>query len=236
MSLPPRERLIVALDVATVAEAQALVSRLGDAVVFYKIGLELAFAGGIELARSLKREGKSVFLDMKLHDIPNQVERAVANIARLGLDLLTVHAYPQTLAAAAAGRGDASLRLLGVTVLTSMSQEDAARAGYGTTISDLVAARAAEIRKAGVDGVVCSPLEAGRVRGLVGPGALIVVPGIRPAGAASGDQARTATPAEAIRSGASHLVVGRPITRAADPSAAALAVLEEIAAAAAAHP
>lgn len=227
----PRERLIVALDVATVAEAQTLVRTLGDSAVFYKIGLELAFAGGIELARALKADGRSVFLDMKLHDIPNQVERAVANIARLGLDLLTVHAYPQTLAAAVAGRKANPLRLLGVTVLTSMSPDDAHQAGYGAPIEELVAARAAEIRKAGVDGVVCSPLEAARVRAVVGRDALIVVPGIRPAGSASGDQARTATPAEAIRAGASHLVVGRPITRAEDPRAAADAVVAQIAAA-----
>jgi orotidine-5'-phosphate decarboxylase len=231
MGLSPRERLIVALDVAEVEEARALTRLLGDRVSFYKIGLELTFNGGIELARALKAEGKAVFLDMKLHDIPNQVERAVANIARIGVDLLTVHAYPQTLAAAAAGRGRAPLKLLGVTVLTSMAQEDAQRAGYSSRIEELVAIRAGEIRAAGVDGVVCSPLEAGTVRALVGPDALIVVPGIRPTGAAVGDQARTATPAEAIRAGASHLVVGRPITRAGDPRAAAEAVLAEIAAA-----
>lgn len=225
----PRDRLIIALDVPTVAEADELVRRIGDAGAFYKIGLELAFAGGLDLARKLKGEGKAVFLDMKLHDIPNQVERAVANIARLGLDLLTVHAYPQTLAAAARGRGGAGLKLLGVTVLTSMSQEDATAAGYGVSIAELVAARASEIRKAGVDGVVCSPLETATVRAVVGPEALIVVPGIRPAGAESGDQVRTATPGETIRAGASHLVVGRPITRADDPRAAAAAIVAEIA-------
>jgi orotidine-5'-phosphate decarboxylase len=227
----PRDRLIIALDVPTVAEAEDLVRRIGDAGAFYKIGLELAFAGGLDLARTLKGDGKAVFLDMKLHDIPNQVERAVANIARLGLDLLTVHAYPQTLAAAARGRGDAGLKLLGVTVLTSMSQADATAAGYSVAIAELVAARASEIRKAGVDGVVCSPLETATVRALVGPDALIVVPGIRPAGAEAGDQVRTATPGDTIRAGASHLVVGRPITRAADPRAAAEAIVAEIAAA-----
>lgn len=225
-----RDRLIVALDVADVAAAEALVARLGDAVTFYKVGLELAFAGGFDLARALKAAGKSVFLDMKLHDIPNTVERAVANAARLGVDLLTVHAYPQTMAAAAAGRGTAPLRILAVTVLTSMSEADATAAGYGAPIGDLVRRRTAQAAASGVDGVVCSPFEAASARAVLGPGRLVVTPGIRPAGAAAGDQRRIATPADALRAGASHLVVGRPITADADPAAAARAILAEMAA------
>jgi orotidine-5'-phosphate decarboxylase len=228
----PRERLIVALDVPNVGAAEGLVIRLGDAVSFYKIGLELAFVGGFDLARSLKARGKSVFLDMKLHDIPHTVERATANIATLGVDLLTVHAYPQTMRAAAAGRGASSMKLLGVTVLTSMSAADAAEAGYASSIDALVAERTRQARAAGVDGVVCSPHEAAQARAALGGSALVVTPGVRPAGAAAGDQTRVATPAQAIRAGASHLVVGRPVTQAADPRGAAEAVVAEIASAA----
>jgi orotidine-5'-phosphate decarboxylase len=227
--MTPRDRLIVALDVENVGVAEGLVIRLGEAVSYYKIGLELAFAGGFDLARALKARGKSVFLDMKLHDIPHTVERAAANIARLGVDLLTVHAYPQTMAAAVAGRGSAPLQLIGVTVLTSMSEQDAKAAGYGLAIDELVATRAAQARHLGMDGVVCSPLETRRVRAALGEAALVVVPGVRPAGSAAGDQSRVATPAEAIRAGASHLVVGRPVTRAEDPKAAAEAIVAEIA-------
>ncbi len=156
----PRDRLIVALDVPNVGVAEGLVIRLGEAVTFYKIGLELAFVGGFDLARSLKARGKSVFLDMKLHDIPNTVERATRNIAGLGVDLLTVHAYPQTMRAAAEGRGASSLQLLGVTLLTSMSAQDASEAGYVSSIATLVAERTRQARAAGVDGIVCSPHEA----------------------------------------------------------------------------
>jgi orotidine-5'-phosphate decarboxylase len=222
-------RLIVALDVPGVPEAEALVATLGDAVSFYKIGLELAFAGGFDLARRLKGAGKSVFLDMKLHDIPNTVERATANVASLGVDLLTVHAYPQTMAAAAKGRAGSKLRLLGVTVLTSMSETDLAPAGLAGPVADVVARRTLAARGAGVDGVVCSPMEAMSARAVLGPGALVVTPGVRPAGTATGDQARVATPADALRAGASHLVVGRPITAAPDPRAAALSILAEMA-------
>jgi orotidine-5'-phosphate decarboxylase len=223
------ERLIVALDVPGVAEAEALVARLGDAVSFYKIGLELAFVGGFDLARRLKAAGKSVFLDMKLHDIPNTVERATANVAALGVDILTVHAYPHTLAAAARGRGGAATRVIGVTVLTSMAEADLAPAGLSGPIADLVARRTLAAREAGADGVVCSPIEAAAARVALGPGALVVTPGIRPAGSAAGDQARVATPADALRAGASHLVVGRPIVAAPDPRAAALLILAEMA-------
>ncbi len=227
-SLSPQDRLIVALDVPHVASAQALVAQLGDSVSFYKVGLELAFVGGLDLARALKAQGKSVFLDMKLHDIPNTVEHASANIARMGFDLLTVHAYPQTMSSAVIGRADAALRLLAVTVLTSMGAEDAKEAGYSLDIAELVACRVAQARKSGMDGIVCSPSEASSARALLGEKAFIVTPGIRPAGSALGDQKRVATPMGALRSGASHLVIGRPITQAQDPKAAALAILDEM--------
>ena len=224
-----RARLIVALDVPDTGEALALVARLSHEVVFYKVGLELACAGGFELARHLKSLGKSVFFDLKLHDIPNTVERATANIARLGVDILTVHGYPQTMAAAARGRGSGALKVIAVSVLTSMSEEDARAAGYNAPIGDMVARRAAQAIAAGLDGLVCSPVEAGAVRGIVGGDRLIVTPGIRPAGSAGGDQTRIAAPGVAIRAGASHLVVGRPITQADDPAAAARAIIGEIA-------
>lgn len=232
MGLQPLDRLIVALDVPDVTAAELMIERLGPAVTFYKIGLELAFVGGFDLAKALKSRGKRVFLDMKLHDIPNTVERATANIATLGVDLLTIHAYPQTMAAAAAGRGSSALKLLGVTVLTSMSAPDAAAAGYAGSIAEVVASRTRTARALGIDGVVCSPGEASAARQLIGPDGLVVTPGVRPHGSAAGDQARVATPAEAIRAGASHLVVGRPITQASDPRAAAQAIVAEIATAA----
>jgi orotidine-5'-phosphate decarboxylase len=229
MALQPLDRLIVALDVPDVAAAEDMIARLGPSVAFYKIGLELAFVGGFDLAKALKSRGKRVFLDMKLHDIPNTVERATANIATLGVDLLTIHAYPQTMAAAAAGRGSSTLKLLGVTVLTSMSAQDATAAGYAGSIGDVVASRTKTARALGIDGVVCSPGEASAARHLIGPEGLVVTPGVRPHGSAAGDQARVATPADAIRAGASHLVVGRPITKASDPRAAAQAIVAEIA-------
>jgi len=228
MEPSPRERLIVALDVPTPTEALALVEALGPSVCFYKIGLELASAGAFDLARELKRQGKSVFLDLKFHDIPNTVERATANVALLGVDLLTVHAYPQTMTAAAKGRGDSGLRILGVSILTSMSEADAKAAGYGIPIAELVARRARQAVESTVDGLVCSPSEASMVRAVLGPAGLIVTPGVRPTGSASGDQARVATPAEAIRAGASHLVVGRPITQARDPRGAAERIVDDI--------
>lgn len=229
-----RDRLIVALDVADVATAEEIVGRLGDAANFYKIGLELVMTGGLDLARRLKRTGKSVFLDMKLLDIPNTVERAVANAAEIGIDLTTIHGIDRkTMAAAIKGRGASALRILGVTVLTSLSAEDVAEQGVaGLSPSDLVLRRAALARDAGLDGVVASGQEAKVVRAIAPAPFLIVTPGIRPAGADAGDQARIATPAAAIGDGASHLVVGRPITAAADPRAAAKAIVAEIASAA----
>ncbi|HEY7662300.1 MAG TPA: orotidine-5'-phosphate decarboxylase [Xanthobacteraceae bacterium] len=230
--LDARERVIVALDVASVAEAEALVARLGESVSFYKIGYQLAFAGGIDFARALAGAGKRVFLDLKLHDIGNTVARGVESVARLGASLLTVHAYPQTMHAAADARRGSDLRLLAVTVLTSYDDADLAAAGYDFTVPELVAERAGQARDIGLDGVVCSGEEAAMLRPLVGPGMLLVTPGIRPSGAAPGDQKRIMTPSAAIAGGADHLVVGRPVTAAPDPKAAAEAIIAEVAEAA----
>jgi orotidine-5'-phosphate decarboxylase len=227
MQLKPRERLIVALDVSSVEEAAALVARLGDAVSFYKIGYQLAFAGGLPYARMLTDAGKQVFIDLKLHDIGNTVAQGVKSVARLGATFLTVHAYPQTMKAAVEAR-EGHLRILAVTVLTSLDDADLEAAGYATTVKELVAHRAAQARDIGVDGLVCSPEEAATVRGIVGDRLCLVTPGIRPAGAAVGDQKRIATPAAAIAAGADYLVVGRPIVAASDPKAAAQAIVEAI--------
>jgi orotidine-5'-phosphate decarboxylase len=228
VQLDPRERLIVALDVASVTEAEALVVRLGETVSFYKIGYQLAFAGGIDFARVLAGAGKRVFLDLKLHDIGNTVARGVESVARLGASFLTVHAYPQTMHAAVDGRKGSTLRLLAVTVLTSYDDADLAAAGYDFTVSELVGERAAQARDIGIDGLVCSGEEAAILRPVVGPGMVLVTPGIRPAGAAVGDQKRVMTPSAAIAAGADHLVIGRPIVAARDPQAAAEAIVIEI--------
>ena len=229
MSLDPRERLIVALDVSSVAEAEALVVRLGDAVVFYKIGYQLAFAGGIDFARALAGAGKQIFLDLKLHDIGNTVARGVESVARLGATFLTVHAYPQTMHAAVDARAGSNLRLLAVTVLTSYDDADLAAAGYDFTVHELAGERAAQAHDIGIDGLVCSGEEAAMLRPIVGAGMLLVTPGIRPAGAEAGDQKRIMTPAAAIAAGADYLVVGRPVVAATDPKAAAAAIVAEIA-------
>jgi orotidine-5'-phosphate decarboxylase len=223
-----RDRLIVALDVPTVAEAEAMVARLGDAVTFYKVGMQLQFAGGLPFAERLARSGKRVFLDVKLLDIDNTIEGAVKNIVRMGVHFITIHAYPKAMRAAVDARGDAKLGLLAVTVLTSMDDGDLIDAGYTGTIHDLVLARAADAKAAGMSGVVASPAEAAAIRKLVGPGFLIVTPGIRPAGGDAGDQKRVTTPAEAVRAGADYLVVGRPVTSAREPREAAQAILREI--------
>jgi orotidine-5'-phosphate decarboxylase len=231
-ALEPRERLIIALDTASIAEAETLVRRLGDSVSFYKIGYQLGFAGGLALAERLATAGKKIFLDLKLHDIHNTVTEGVRSVAALGATFLTVHAYPQTMRAAVAGRGASSLKLLAVTVLTSYDDADAAEAGYRDSVAELVARRAAQACAIGIDGIVCAASEAAAVRAIVGPERLIVTPAIRPAGAGAGDQKRVFTPAAAVRSGADHLVVGRPVTAAPDPRRAAQAIIDEIAAAA----
>ena len=231
MKLDPRERLIVALDVSSIAEAEALVARLGETVSFYKIGYQLAFAGGIDFARVLAGAGKRIFLDLKLHDIGNTVARGVEGVARLGASFLSVHAYPQTMHAAVDARKGSTLRLLAVTVLTSYGDADLAAAGYDFTVSELVGERAAQARDVGIDGLVCSGEEAAMLRSDLGASMILVTPGIRPAGAAAGDQKRIMTPAAAIAAGADHLVVGRPIIAALDPKAAADAIIAEISAA-----
>ncbi len=227
----PRDRLIVALDLSDAIEAERMARRLGDSVSFYKIGYELGFAGGLALAEKLAGEGKKIFLDFKLHDIGNTVERGVASLAKTGATFLTVHAYPQTMRAAVDGRGDTALKLLAVTALTSYDDADAAEAGYAFAIRDLVRLRAEQARTIGMDGVVCSAAETGLVRDVAGPNLAIVTPGIRPAGSAAGDQKRTLTPTEAIRAGVDYLVVGRPVMAASDPKAAADAIVAEIIAA-----
>lgn len=221
----PRSRLFVALDLPAAAAARALVDRLGDSVDCYKIGLELLFGGGLELAQALRAEGRTIFLDMKLLDIPNTVEKAVSNVAALGLDYLTIHGTDRkTLDAAVKGRGSSSLKLLAVTVLTSLDARDLSEQGIGrSTPAELVLHRARLAKAAGVDGVVASGQEAGLMRAEVGTDFLIVTPGIRLAEGPDGDQARVMTPGRAIAEGASHLVVGRPITAAADPRKAAQA-------------
>jgi orotidine-5'-phosphate decarboxylase len=223
-----RDRLIVPLDLPDVAAAEAMIARLGDSVTFYKIGYQLAFAGGLPLIRQLLDKGKKVFADLKLHDISNTVARGVESVAKLGATFLTVHAYPQTMKAAVEARGDADLKILAVTVLTSYDDGDLHAAGYRLGVSDLVQARARQAQAQGVDGLVCSPEEAAALREIVGHKMSLVTPGIRPAGVASGDQKRIMTPARAIAAGSDYLVVGRPILEAADPNAAAEAIVAEI--------
>lgn len=229
----PDERIICALDVPTPAEAAALAARIGDAVGFYKIGLQLFAVGGMDLARELKAEGRKVFLDWKLHDIGATVEKATANLAGADCDLLTVHARPQVMAAAARGAAGSNMKVLGVTVLTSLTAEDLAADDHSLSPAELVERRVRQALDAGIDGVVSSPHEAGRARALAveagRPDFLIVTPGVRPVGAAQDDQARAATPQAALQAGATHLVIGRPITASADPRAAALSIAQDIA-------
>lgn len=228
----PRDRLIVALDVPSVEEAKALIEALGDSVGVYKIGHELLFSGGFELARELADRGRSVFIDAKLLDIEATVERATAAIARSGAKFLTVHALDRkTLDAAVRGRGDSTLKLLGVTVLTNLSAADIIEQGVDHPLAELVLHRTRLAKEAGFDGVIASGHEAAKIRKVVGPDFLIVTPGVRPQGSDTQDQARAVTPRSAIEAGADCLVVGRPITRASDPRAAAEAIVGEIAAA-----
>ena len=231
MTIAAKSRLFVALDMPNVVAAEVLIAQLGDEVAAYKIGLELMFGGGIALAQALKHQGKSVFLDMKLLDIPNTVEKAVANIGGLGLDFLTVHGTDRkTLDAAVMGRGSSRLKLLAVTVLTSLDSLDLVEQGINdTTPSKLVVRRALMAKAAGFDGVIASGQEAADVRAAVGTDFLIVTPGIRLKAGPDKDQARVVTPSAAISAGASHLVVGRPVTGASDPVAVAREIVGQIA-------
>lgn len=224
-----KDRLIVALDMPTLEGAQRLIATLGDSVAFYKVGLELVFAGGLELARQLKADGKRVFLDMKLLDIGNTVERAVANASEFGVDFLTVHGHDlKTLRAAVAGRDNRNLKLLAVTVLTNLTPDDLAQQGTTLSPSDLVLRRARLAHEAGFDGVIASGQEAQRIREATGPDFLIVTPGIRLTGSASDDQERITTPDNAIAAGADYIVVGRPITQADAPKVAAETFIHHI--------
>ena len=221
-------RVIIALDVESADEARVLVHRLGPAADFYKVGMELYAAAGMSYVQELLDAGKQVFLDLKFYDIGETVKRAVAQVARRGIHLLTVHGSRAVMRAAAEGRAGAPLRLLAVTVLTSFDQEDLQDLGYPCSVPQLVDLRVRSAMAAGVDGLVCSPLEVARVREIAGPNAILVTPGVRSAGAASGDQKRVATPQEAIEHGADFLVIGRQVTRAADPAAALRQVHAEI--------
>jgi len=228
-AIPSKDRLIVALDLPGIEPAQAMIERLGDSVTFYKIGYQLAYAGGLSLVRDLRASGKQVFIDVKLHDIGNTVARGVESLSSLGATFLTVHAYPQTMQAAVAARGHSGPKILAVTVLTSYNETDVQEAGYRHGVADLVTARARQAKALGVDGLVCSPEEAASLRAIVGEEMSLVTPGIRPAGSATGDQKRIMTPSLAIAAGADYLVVGRPVTEASDPKAAAEAIHAEIA-------
>jgi len=225
---PGSDRLIVALDVETAVEARVLIASLGDAAGFYKVGLEMFTAAGMDFVRELKSQGHRVFVDLKLYDIGETVKRAVAQVAKVGADFLTVHGSRAVMAAAVAGRGDSSLKLLAVTVLTSFDESDLRQMGYACDLPTLVELRVRNAMDAGIDGVVCSALEAARVRAIAGPRAKLVTPGVRSAGASIGDQKRVATPAEAIANGADYLVIGRPITDEVDPRTAATTILEEM--------
>ena len=226
-----RNPIIVALDFETAAEASALVALLGDRIQVYKIGMELYAGAGMAFARELRSQGKDVFLDMKFYDIPETVRRAVCQVARAGLQFLTVHGSDAVMRAAVEGRDTSNLQLLAVTLLTSFDRQDIEDLGYPCEATDLVDLRVRKAMAAGMQGIVASPLDAARVRRLAGAGTLLVTPGVRSAGAAKSDQKRVATPAEAIREGADYVVVGRQVTRAADPVGEVDRVLEEIAAA-----
>ncbi len=221
-------RLYVALDLPSVAKARVMVEALGDSVVSYKIGLQLLPLGGVEFGQELKAQGKNVFFDFKLHDIGATVEKATRSIAGTGADILTVHATPDVMEAAVAGRGDSALKVMGVTVLTSLDDDALVEMGYFMSVEDLVLHRVRQAVKAGVDGVISSPLEAAKIRAMVPKDFLIITPGVRMAGGDKGDQKRIATPHKALHSGASHIVVGRPITGASDPRAAAIAITKNM--------
>lgn len=224
----PNDPLIIALDLSSAREADKLVGALGDSAGFYKVGMELFAAAGMDYVRSLADRGKRVFLDLKYYDIGETVKRAVAVAAKSGATFLTVHAVGQVMRAAVEGRSDSSLKLLAVTVLTSLDEADLREMGHNCTVSELVAQRVNLARRIGIEGIVASPLEARSIRTLAGPEAILVMPGVRSRGAAQGDQKRVATPAEAMRDGADYLVIGRQVTRAADPPAAVAAIRDEL--------
>jgi orotidine-5'-phosphate decarboxylase len=223
-----QDRLIVGLDVPTLKDAETVVRELDGVVSFYKIGYQLAFAGGLDFARELASGGTRIFLDMKLLDIDNTVAKGVEAIAMMGMTMLTLHAYPKTMKAAVEAARGSDLCLLGVTVLTSMDEQDVIDAGYEHDPHTLVLRRSEQALHAGMGGIVCSAAEAEAVRRIVGPNMAVVTPGIRPKGSDHGDQKRVVTPAQAIRNGSSHLVVGRPIVSAADRRAVAEAILDEM--------
>lgn len=220
--------IIIALDVESAGQARELIRRLGDSVSIYKVGMELYAAAGMEFVRELTGEGKQVFLDMKFYDIGETVKRAVAQVARSGVRFLTIHGSGAVMRAAREGKGDSPLQLLAVTVLTSFDRDDLADLGYPCEVADLVRLRVRKAMECGIDGIVCSPLEVAEVRALAGPQAILVTPGVRSAGAAVGDQKRVATPADAVRNGASYLVIGRQVTRAADPRSEVARILDEV--------
>jgi orotidine-5'-phosphate decarboxylase len=229
MSAPSTDaRVFVALDLPSVDAARAMVETLGDTVQSYKIGLQLLPIGGVQLGQELRAARKNVFFDFKFHDIDATVEKATASVAGLDAQLLTVHARPDVMKAAVRGKGGSALKILGVTVLTSLDKQALEDIGYNDNAEALVMRRVRQALNAGVDGVVASPLEAASIRAIVPDSFLVVTPGVRPAGADAGDQKRIATPATALRSGASHLVIGRPITQATDPRAAAKAIMTEV--------
>ena len=223
-----KNRLIIGLDVPTIKEAENIVAEIGDTAIFYKIGHQLAFAGGLELARDLVADGKQIFLDMKLLDIDNTVAKGVENIVKMGVAMTTIHAYPKAMKAAVAAARGSDLCLLGVSVLTSMDDDDLRATGYSKTARELVELRAEQARDAGMGGIVASALEAQMIRQLIGNDIALVTPGIRLAGSAKGDQKRVMTPVDAIRAGASHLVVARPVVGVEDKKAAAAQIIDEI--------
>jgi orotidine-5'-phosphate decarboxylase len=226
--LNEKSPVIIALDVESTGQALELLDRIGDAANVYKVGMELYAVGGMGFVNELLRRGKRVFLDLKLYDIGETVKRATAQIVKSGVSFLTVHGSASVMRAAVEGRGTSSTQLLAVTVLTSFDQQDLADLGYETPIAKLVELRVAKAVESGMDGIVCSPLEVANVRRIGGPKLKLVIPGVRSAGAAVGDQKRVATPAEAIRNGADYLVIGRQVTRAADPRAACEQIVREI--------
>src|ERR1700691_2671954 len=216
--------VIIALDFESANEADRLVASLGGSAAFYKVGMELYGAAGMDYVRGLIDRGKRVFLDMKYYDIGETVKRAVAVAARSGAAFLTVHGVGQVMRAAIEGRGDSAMKLLAVTVLTSFDQQDVRELGYDCALADLVGQRVRLAMRTGVDGIVGSPVEARAIRADAGPAAILVTPGVRSRGAAAGDQKRVATPGEAVQDGADYVVVGREVTRSADPPAALAAI------------